>query len=45
MPVCSSTTRRLIPVFNQGHQQAGHQQQALAMAVAAYAEHIDDPLC
>ncbi len=33
----------LIPVFNQGHQQAGHQQQALAMAVAAYAEHIDDP--
>ncbi|MFT3859591.1 MAG: NO-inducible flavohemoprotein, partial [Aquabacterium sp.] len=30
-------------VFNQGHQQAGTQQQALAMAVAAYAEHIDDP--
>lgn len=30
-------------VFNQGHQQAGSQQQALAMAVAAYAEHIDDP--
>ncbi|MDE2075702.1 MAG: NO-inducible flavohemoprotein [Burkholderiales bacterium] len=33
----------LIPVFNQGHQNAGAQQQALAMAVAAYAEHIDDP--
>lgn len=33
----------LIPVFNQGHQQAGSQQQALAMAVAAYAENIDDP--
>lgn len=33
----------LIPVFNQGHQQAGSQQQALAMAVAAYAEHIEDP--
>jgi len=30
-------------IFNQGHQQAGTQQQALAMAVAAYAEHIDDP--
>lgn len=30
-------------VFNQGHQLAGSQQQALAMAVAAYAEHIDDP--
>lgn len=30
-------------VFNQGHQQSGQQQQALAMAVAAYAEHIDDP--
>nr|WP_174873332.1 NO-inducible flavohemoprotein [Vogesella oryzae] len=30
-------------IFNQGHQQAGSQQQALAMAVAAYAEHIDDP--
>jgi nitric oxide dioxygenase len=30
-------------VFNQGHQQAGTQQQALAMAVAAYAEHIEDP--
>ncbi len=30
-------------IFNQGHQQAGAQQQALAMAVAAYAEHIDDP--
>lgn len=33
----------LIPVFNQGHQQAGSRQQALAMAVAAYAEHIEDP--
>lgn len=30
-------------VFNQGHQQSGAQQQALAMAVAAYAEHIDHP--
>ncbi|GAB1579503.1 NO-inducible flavohemoprotein [Bordetella petrii] len=30
-------------VFNQGHQQGGQQQQALAAAVAAYAEHIDDP--
>ncbi len=30
-------------IFNQGHQQAGTQQQALAMAVAAYAEHIDNP--
>lgn len=30
-------------IFNQGHQQSGQQQQALAMAVAAYAEHIDDP--
>jgi nitric oxide dioxygenase len=30
-------------VFNQGHQRSGSQQQALAMAVAAYAEHIDDP--
>jgi nitric oxide dioxygenase len=30
-------------IFNQGHQQAGSQQQALAMAVAAYAEHIDNP--
>lgn len=33
----------LKPIFNQGHQQAGAQQQALAMAVAAYAEHIDNP--
>lgn len=33
----------LKPIFNQGHQQAGAQQQALAMAVAAYAEHIEDP--
>ena len=30
-------------VFNQGHQRSGAQQQALAMAVAAYARHIDDP--
>lgn len=30
-------------VFNQGHQRSGVQQQALAMAVAAYARHIDDP--
>ncbi|SAI55121.1 flavohemoprotein [Bordetella ansorpii] len=30
-------------VFNQGHQHSGQQQQALAMAVAAYAQHIDDP--
>lgn len=30
-------------IFNQGHQHGGQQQQALAMAVAAYAEHIDDP--
>ena len=33
----------LKPMFNQGHQRAGSQQQALAMAVAAYAENIDDP--
>lgn len=33
----------LKPIFNQGHQRSGAQQQALAMAVAAYAEHIDDP--
>lgn len=30
-------------IFNQGHQNAGAQQQALAGAVAAYAEHIDNP--
>lgn len=30
-------------VFNQGHQQSGNQQQALAAAVLAYAENIDDP--
>ncbi len=30
-------------IFNQGHQREGSQQQALAMAVAAYAEHIDAP--
>ena len=30
-------------IFNQGHQQGGRQQTALAMAVLAYAEHIDDP--
>jgi nitric oxide dioxygenase len=33
----------LKPMFNQGHQRSGAQQQALAVAVAAYAEHIDDP--
>lgn len=30
-------------VFNQGNQRSGSQQEALAMAVAAYAEHIDHP--
>ncbi|MFD1140680.1 NO-inducible flavohemoprotein [Larkinella insperata] len=30
-------------VFNQGNQQNGRQQTALAMAVLAYAEHIDNP--
>lgn len=30
-------------IFNQGHQAGGQQQQALAGAVAAYAENIDDP--
>lgn len=30
-------------IFNQGHQRAGSQQQALAMAVTAYAGQIDDP--
>ncbi len=30
-------------VFNQAHQQLGHQQQALAAAVLAYAENIHDP--
>jgi nitric oxide dioxygenase len=30
-------------VFNQGHQAGGQQQHALAGAVTAYAEHIDDP--
>lgn len=30
-------------MFNQGHQQSGVQQKALAGAVTAYAEHIDDP--
>lgn len=29
--------------FNQGHQRSGGQQQALALAVTAYADHIDDP--
>ncbi|TDR30412.1 NO-inducible flavohemoprotein [Hydromonas duriensis] len=33
----------LRPMFNQGHQRSGAQQQALATAVAAYAEHIEDP--
>jgi nitric oxide dioxygenase len=30
-------------IFNQGHQRSGTQQQALAMAVAAYAAHIENP--
>ncbi len=30
-------------IFNQGHQQGGHQQTALALAVLGYAENIDDP--
>lgn len=30
-------------IFNQGHQAGGQQQPALAGAVAAYAEHIEDP--
>ncbi|BAK75547.1 nitric oxide dioxygenase [Pseudogulbenkiania sp. NH8B] len=30
-------------VFNQAKQEAGQQQQALALAVLGYAEHIDDP--
>lgn len=30
-------------IFNQSNQVSGTQQQALAMAVVAYAEHIDDP--
>ncbi|MEK8046302.1 NO-inducible flavohemoprotein [Ideonella margarita] len=30
-------------VFNQGHQRSGSQQEALAMAVAAYAANIDHP--
>ena len=30
-------------IFNQGNQQNGSQQQALAMAVLAYAEHIENP--
>lgn len=30
-------------IFNQGHQVGGQQQQALAGAVAAYAENIEDP--
>ncbi|MFZ6742483.1 NO-inducible flavohemoprotein [Undibacterium sp. JH2W] len=34
----------LKPIFNQGNQQSGSQQQALAMAVLAYAEHIDNPM-
>ncbi len=34
----------LKPVFNQGNQQSGGQQQALAMAVLAYAEQIDNPM-
>ncbi len=31
------------PMFNQGHQAAGSQQQALAQAVLAYATHIENP--
>ena len=34
----------LKPLFNQSHQKTGAQQQALAMAVVAYAEHIDNPM-
>jgi nitric oxide dioxygenase len=30
-------------LFNQAHQAKGHQQKALAAAVLAYAEHIEDP--
>jgi nitric oxide dioxygenase len=30
-------------LFNQGHQHSGQQQQALAGAVLAYAQHIEDP--
>ena len=30
-------------LFNQAHQAKGHQQRALAAAVLAYAEHIEDP--
>ena len=33
----------LKPIFNQGNQHGGKQQQTLANAVTAYAEHIDDP--
>jgi nitric oxide dioxygenase len=33
----------MLEVFNQGNQSNGSQQQALAMAVAAYAEHIENP--
>ena len=33
----------LLEIFNQGNQSNGSQQQALAMAVAAYAEHIENP--
>lgn len=33
----------LLELFNLGHQRSGVQQQALAMAVAAYAKHIDEP--
>lgn len=31
------------PYFNQAHQQSGSQQRALAGAICAYAEHIDQP--
>ncbi|MBI1772585.1 MAG: NO-inducible flavohemoprotein [Burkholderiales bacterium] len=39
-----SRNPELKPVFNQGNQQSGSQQQALATAVLAYAEHIDNPM-
>ncbi|MDI2090330.1 NO-inducible flavohemoprotein [Commensalibacter oyaizuii] len=38
-----SINPELKQVFNRGHQEAGKQQHALATAVLAYAEHIDNP--
>src|ERR1051326_7563191 len=38
-----SNNPELKNTFNMGNQQNGKQQMALAMAVLAYAEHIDDP--